>query len=296
MENRKYRNNNISGFTLIELLITMAIASIVVAASYMMFASQQRTYVVQDQVVAMHQNLRSAMYLTSNQVRMAGCDFQGIGGLGITNVEMRDTNNNIALIGVNANGAVTFTHDDDADGAMNTTSFSIYDFPVASPDGILDLAIEQNGGGRQLLAENIVAMGMAFAFDSDGDGELDTDPVSNEIIWAVDSDRDNALDLNLDTNQDGTIDWNDGPGRVENDIIGGVAITPVTDLSLIRAVRIWILARTERIDDRFVNNNTYVVGHRVITPLPPPPNPNLNTSDDHLHMELMETTVRLRNF
>ncbi len=60
------------GITLIELLIALVIGGIVVAGIYRVFVSQSRAYVVQDQVVEVQQNIRSAMEMLLKDLRMAG--------------------------------------------------------------------------------------------------------------------------------------------------------------------------------------------------------------------------------
>ena len=57
----KFKENR--GFSLIELLIAMAIVGIVMAAVYSTYYSQQRSYVIQEQVAAMQQNLRAGLGL-----------------------------------------------------------------------------------------------------------------------------------------------------------------------------------------------------------------------------------------
>ena len=50
------------GFTLLELLIAMALSIIIMAAIYSTYYSQQKSYLVQEQVAAMQQNLRAATF------------------------------------------------------------------------------------------------------------------------------------------------------------------------------------------------------------------------------------------
>ena len=66
------KSNNSNGFTLIELVVAMFIAGIVSIAIFTAFKSQQKSYLIQDQVAEMQQNLRAAMLMTSRDVRMAG--------------------------------------------------------------------------------------------------------------------------------------------------------------------------------------------------------------------------------
>lgn len=63
---------NRRGFTLIELLIALVISSILIAALYKTFISQQHTYTVQEQVVDMQQNARFAINQMVREIRMAG--------------------------------------------------------------------------------------------------------------------------------------------------------------------------------------------------------------------------------
>ena len=113
------------------------------------------------------------------------------------------------------------------------------------------------------MAENIEALGFAYAYDNNTDGMLDTTGANN-VIWAVDTNNDNQLDLNIDTDDNGVINENDdtnGDGS-----INGIAINPQIPLTDIRAVKIWLLARTDKPISGYRHTGKYVVGHRVITP------------------------------
>jgi prepilin-type N-terminal cleavage/methylation domain-containing protein len=61
---------NKRGVTLIELLIALAISAILVAGIYRVFISTQRSYVVQDQVVEIQQNVRGAINKMMREIRM----------------------------------------------------------------------------------------------------------------------------------------------------------------------------------------------------------------------------------
>jgi len=66
------------GFTLPELIVAMAITVIVAGAVYTTYKSQQDSYIVQDQVVEMQQNLRAALHMMANDIRMAGYNPTGV--------------------------------------------------------------------------------------------------------------------------------------------------------------------------------------------------------------------------
>ena len=61
-----------TGFTLIELLVALSISSILIAAAFRMFTSQQKVYEVQSDVMEMQQGVRIAMDILVRDIRMAG--------------------------------------------------------------------------------------------------------------------------------------------------------------------------------------------------------------------------------
>jgi prepilin-type N-terminal cleavage/methylation domain-containing protein len=73
------RNDHEKGFTLVEFLVAIGISAIVLAAIYSVYYAQQKSYVVQEQVAEMQQNLRAAMYIMAREIRMAGYDPTGRG-------------------------------------------------------------------------------------------------------------------------------------------------------------------------------------------------------------------------
>lgn len=77
------KEKNEKGFTLVELMIAMVISALVMASVYSVYYTQQKSYIDQEEVAAMHQNLRAAMYFMEREIRMAGCDPTGNAGAGI---------------------------------------------------------------------------------------------------------------------------------------------------------------------------------------------------------------------
>ena len=65
------------GITLLELLVALVIFGIVAGGSYRLFVAQSKAYTVQDQVVEIQQNIRSAMEILLRDLRMAGFDSDG---------------------------------------------------------------------------------------------------------------------------------------------------------------------------------------------------------------------------
>ena len=66
------------GITLIELLVALVICAMVIGGIYRVFIAQSKAYTVQDQVIEVQQNVRSAMEILLRDLRMAGYDDDNI--------------------------------------------------------------------------------------------------------------------------------------------------------------------------------------------------------------------------
>ena len=265
-----------SGFTMPDLLIAMVIGGFVAGAVFLTHQTQRKTYAAQEQIAAMQQNLRVALYHLEKDLRMAGYNptgkadeagFQSIGGGGSAHL-------------------VAFAMDIVGDGERSLPDGAADDsgelirYGLKDDDGDGDPDLEKNGW---MAAENVEALAFAYAFDRNGDGRMDwRDKDGNgvfdaaEIIWAFDSDGNDTLDRDLDANGDGTIDVEDdaADGR-RDDAIGGVPLPGNVEVGLeyIVAVRIWLLVRTARPVEGYTDTSGapggragYVVGNRVIRP------------------------------
>ena len=74
------------GISLVELLVTLAISGFVIAATYGVFISQQRTYGMQDRVIDMQQTMRAALDRMTREIRMAGYGGDILGAFGSVNM------------------------------------------------------------------------------------------------------------------------------------------------------------------------------------------------------------------
>jgi type IV pilus assembly protein PilW len=319
MANMQKKNVDDRGFTLVELMIAMAMAGIVAAAILMSFNSQSKTQVSQQLVVEMQQDLRAALYLMQQDVRMAGHDPSWVDGNadGVDDNRLADGSDNDC--DTNADGADP-DEANDISGVLvagphtiqvrmdidNDVSDNIADGDFCDPNelvayglavdtatidgdgiadsGATDLRRSSDAGGLQVLAGSIQAVAFGYAFDDDlgaatTDGVVDTN--GNNIIWAYDSDGNGDLDRLLDSNNDGAITEADdlnGDGWIND-----VALAPAVPVNRIRAVRVWILGRTRAPLRDYRDNETYVVGNKILTP------------GDTFKRELLATSMNCRN-
>lgn len=138
------------GFTLVELLIAMAITGIVAGAIFTAFLSQQKSYLAQEQVAEMQQNLRAAMDIMVRDIRMAGYDPYRNSGAGIVTA----TGNSISFTVVSDNDTIDNDNDTitDETGELNAITYSLYD---AYSDGDTDIGKKTGLGNNAPVAENI---------------------------------------------------------------------------------------------------------------------------------------------
>ncbi len=278
------------GFTLIETLVVLVVASIIMIFIISAFESESQSHIMQQEIVFMQQNLRGAIYHMGREIRMAGYNPTESSDAGIMDagpsklrfsMDTKDGEDN------NDNGRVDESGEGIGDGTIDDNERVAFGFSTANDedeDGIADAGIAplgralDSGGGFQRIAVNLHAVGLAYAYDADLDGSLDLSP-NGHVIWAIDTNDDGGLDRGLDTNDDGAINLADSS---DGETLDGVSLGPIT-VSRIRAVKIWLLARSERFFPTYNETTRYVVGNKVITP-----------SRNHKHM-LVSEVVQCRN-
>ena len=74
---------NIRGFTLVEMVLALAISTIVLAAIYSVFTIANKNFTTQNAAANAQQNLRTAIGLMAQDIRLAGLDPSGSDNFGI---------------------------------------------------------------------------------------------------------------------------------------------------------------------------------------------------------------------
>lgn len=118
-----------SGFTLVEVMIALLLSGIVIASIYSAFQSQQNSYLAQEQVSEMQQNVRIGLDMLTKDIRLAGYNPAGGAGTGFVDAD----NFNGTAVNTNAT-QIAFTADLDGDGTIDTVGQD------ANGDGSTDLA------------------------------------------------------------------------------------------------------------------------------------------------------------
>lgn len=168
------KQNGNKGFSLIELMVVIALSSIVAAAIYSFYDYYQKTYIVQEGIVTMQQNLRSAMYCMENDIRMAGYNPRRTGS-----PRMLEAKADRIRFSYTADED---ERDNDGDGVTDETgeledvAYSIY-----TEDGIEKLGRKITSQVNQMpVAENIDVLDFVYLDrdgdvlpDDDGDGNID---------------------------------------------------------------------------------------------------------------------------
>lgn len=155
-----------AGFTLVELMLGVAIAGIVMASFYSVYISQQSSYLRQEEVAAMQQNIRSALFYMGRDIRMAGLDPTRRAGAGIVQAKENLIQITEDLWGEDGNGP--------PDGDIGDTQEDItYALADMNGDGRENELVRRTGGQNNLIAENIKSLDFGY-LDRNGDPIEDT--------------------------------------------------------------------------------------------------------------------------
>ncbi len=153
------------GFTLVELLVSLGIAGVVIAGIFGVYQSQQKSYAKQEQIAAMQQNLRAAMYIMEREIRMVGHNPTRTAGVGIQTAD-----NNLIRFTMDLTGGFTDGLDNDGDGSVDNTEEANFGngrttesneditYSLYTADGIQKLGRKTGSGNNKPVAENIESL------------------------------------------------------------------------------------------------------------------------------------------
>lgn len=174
---RKIVRDSSGGFTLIELMIVVAVSGILMGALYSAYRAQQKVATNQESVNEMQQNLRAAMSVMSTELRMAGYDPNGDGGIGI--VSANPTALSFSLYHPEF---LADNDDNDGDGTIDEADEDVkiiqYDLSDVNGDGANDLGYQIGADvtNKVPIAERIDNIEFNY-LDEDGNTTADTEDI-----------------------------------------------------------------------------------------------------------------------
>ncbi len=158
------------------MILAIAIACVVMAGLASVFQNQQEARSSQKQVLGMHQNLRSAMYLLAQEIRKAGYNPPNSSfpssSTGFTMIHKGSSENNDP-------GELAFTYYDKKNNRLHQACIRLFD--SANDPGNTRDEIQMRKGG-QSIAENIDSMTFAF-LDKNGNETAEMDQIRAVTVF-----------------------------------------------------------------------------------------------------------------
>ena len=164
LKNRSMFISDKKGVTLIELLVVLVICGIVIGGMYRVFISQAKTYMVQDQVAEIQQDVRGAMEIMVRDIRMAGFQSRSFNSATISNSPV-----------VPGDTSVTVNYEYIPSAGVPTVSTVTY----ALAGGSLTRTLN---GVPETLLDNVRSLNFSYGIDANSDGIIDgIDPATGVI-------------------------------------------------------------------------------------------------------------------
>jgi prepilin-type N-terminal cleavage/methylation domain-containing protein len=151
------------GLTLIELLVALTITGLLVGGLYRTLTGQQKTYVIQEEVVDMQQNVRAAINRLMTEIRMAGF---GNVSMVLPVTYTGGTFNNVLNLNTPTAGSLTF---------------------VTAVGGTSTLTVEGVVGQNQIVVSTLTDAGGNPLFDTGNRKYISIGGLESHEITAVDN-------------------------------------------------------------------------------------------------------------
>lgn len=298
-----------SGFTIIELLVAIALGLLILAGLFRTFRMQHDTFVVQDQVAVMQQNLRAAMYLITRDLQMAGW---------YTNFDRNNRTINLGDLPTKTGRPLLFSANNGEGGNINAGTDALVILKAAQDSGGTIAGTDEAGGTSiaanirtlaglsspsnkygvlvkndlraadffELNATNALSWSLAENYLS-GDTVFRTDIIVYKIKNDATSGRPTLYRNNLgNSNGDQAVAENIENMQVRYQFTDGTwrnAITTGTPSQMVRAVEVTLVARTASPQRGFRDRETYTFADVSYTP------------NDNFRRKVLSTIVKTRN-
>ncbi len=172
----QHRKGN-DGFTLLEILVALVISLLVSAAVYAAYTAQHKSYIVQEQVVEMQQNLRAAFETVAAEARMAVYDPYNTAQFNVLACQPGQLS-----ITADLNEDKIFTPNEQIDFGFSTVEDNDRNGLPDTAGSVGTFGIQKGGGGGyQPLANNIEAIEFS-CLDKAGNVTTDLNKVNVVLV------------------------------------------------------------------------------------------------------------------
>jgi Tfp pilus assembly protein PilW len=170
--------NRQSGFSILEMMVYIAVSSAVVASMYQTFYAQQKSYITQNTLTEIQQNLRSGMYLMTKDIRSTGYNPSEKATVGFV-TSFPAPNNSFVIDYATDNNIIALTTDTNGNGVVDANNLEQIAYRFSTTNRTLErfhATNVQSGGVWEAVIDNVDAVNFRYL---KGDGTQATQ--ANEI-------------------------------------------------------------------------------------------------------------------
>ena len=153
-----------SGFSILEIMVYIAISSTVVASMYQTFYAQQKSYVTQNTLTEIQQNLRSGMYLMTKDIRSTGYNPNGKATVGFV-TSFPAPNNSFVINYATDNHIIALTTDTNGNGIVDANNIEQIAYRFNTTNRTLERFRATNvlpGGVWEAVIDNVDAVNFRY--------------------------------------------------------------------------------------------------------------------------------------
>jgi type IV pilus assembly protein PilW len=169
MRPAQYYQQQDRGLSLVEVIMALAISSVVIAALYQTFHSQQRTYRKQTDMAVMQQSLRASTYIITRELRGAGYDPLHSQRFGFVS-QLIAPHNTFSINYASDTNIIAFTVDDDEDGIIDHTQAELIAYRFNAGERTLErfqVVDAMSPGSWEPIADHVDAVDFVY-YDANG--------------------------------------------------------------------------------------------------------------------------------
>lgn len=176
------------GLTLVELLVALVVCGMAIAGIYRLFYVQSKVYVIQDQVVEIQQDIRTAMEMMVRDIRLTGFDYDN--STSLVNIK-----NYTTIPYVVTNDSITVWFELYRQGPALVSEIHAVTYSLNGTNLERQLTINGVQQSREVLLENVRSFQLVCGRDGRIGAEETQDGVVNDWVdcGTVDNNRDKII-------------------------------------------------------------------------------------------------------